>query len=220
MHPTRRQALEICGLAAFGKWLIAADRFWNIEDPGQWTPDEIDRLLTRSPWAREVMVGVIPGGSNDHRPWSESVPGLSLPGGPAPRGKQRDPKAVRSGQQATVCWASAAPVLAATKSPLPETFRERYTIAVIGLPVPSEQRDKLDDLKQFASLRPKGRDLVQPGVVEWQASSRTLLFGFSREILPLGKADREVTFAAKVARFEVKASFLLNEMYYRGALAL
>jgi len=216
MVMTRRQALALPGLAACGRLLAANDTFWNTKDPADWTAEEIDRLLTHSPWAKDATVGELPQ-SNDHRVWSESTPMGGPPGG-IPR-RTRD-RTVRSGYEATVRWASAAPILAATKTPLPEKFREHHTIAVIGLPLPADKTEKADEMSQFASLRSKGHDLVQPGVVEWQPASRTLLFGFSREILQLGKSDRTVMFSAQLARFDVKATFELNEMKYRGALAV
>jgi hypothetical protein len=44
---------------------LNADDFWNKKQPGQWSADEIDRLLLNSPWARPAKVSVEPGAYGD-----------------------------------------------------------------------------------------------------------------------------------------------------------
>ena len=51
---TRRRALLLAG-AGLTPWTrLFAGEFWDKKDPSQWTPDEKDKMLTKSPWAREV----------------------------------------------------------------------------------------------------------------------------------------------------------------------
>ncbi len=51
---SRRRALLIAG-AGLTPWsLLFAGEFWDKKDPGQWTPDEKDLMLTKSPWAKQV----------------------------------------------------------------------------------------------------------------------------------------------------------------------
>jgi hypothetical protein len=223
---TRRNALVLTGLALGGKLFAAVDRFWNTKDPAQWSPDEIHRMLTDSPWAKRVSIGQTGGGATSHQPWGENPPVYGNPSGGVvqppidmSRGRGRE-RATPSGVEAVVRWASATPIIAATKTPVPDDFRDHYCIAVVGMLLPAGFKDKIEDLKQFTSLRPKGKDLAQPGVVQWDQHSSTLLFGFSKDILVLGKSDREVAFETKAEQFEVQASFPLKEMYYRGELAL
>jgi hypothetical protein len=47
-----------------------------------------------------------------------------------------------------------------------------------------------------------------------------LLFGFSKEILTLSPGDKEVTFSTHLGRLAVKTKFNLQEMLYRGDLAV
>jgi hypothetical protein len=137
----------------------------------------------------------------------------------------------------TVRWESAKPVLDALKTPLPDAFANHYVIAVIGFPLPAGPRryqdeqddnpprrshdDTLDNLKQFTTLQPKGKELAQAGVVQQQTSSNSnLLFGFSRDSLTLTKDDKEVLFSTTLGRLVIRAKFDPKEMLYHGQLAV
>jgi hypothetical protein len=146
----------------------------------------------------------------------------------------------------TVRWESAKPVLDALKTPLPDAFANHYVIAVIGFPLPAGQRryrdeegdnpgrqsqednpprrsqeDTLDNLKQFTTLQPKGKELAQAGLVQQQTSSNSnLLFGFSKDSLTLTKDDKEVQFSTTLGRLVIRAKFNPKEMLYHGQLAV
>jgi len=140
--------------------------------------------------------------------------------------------------QGTVRWESAKPVLEALKAPLPDTFTNHYVIGVSGFPMmsgrPRSEDDdnrnstaeaseaRLDNLKSLTFLKPKDKEGEQPGLVLQQPSSGggTYLFGFSKEMMALTAADKEVTFTTRIGRLDVKAKFNLKEMLYRGDLAL
>jgi hypothetical protein len=53
---TRRRVLLIAGagLTPWSRLFAASGEFWDKKDPAQWTPDEKDKMLTKSPWAKEV----------------------------------------------------------------------------------------------------------------------------------------------------------------------
>ena len=129
-----------------------------------------------------------------------------------------------------VRWESAKPVLEATKTPLPDAFANHYVIGVSGIPILSGRNvsrgasdDALDRIKNLTYLEPKGKDKAQPGVVQAggaSGSTRTILFGFSKEILQLTATDQELTFTSQFGNLPVKAKFTLKEMLYRGQLAL
>src|SRR6266404_1600356 len=140
--------------------------------------------------------------------------------------------------QGTVRWESAKPILEAMKAPLPDTFANHYVIGVSGFPMMSgrprsEDEDnqnssaqatenQLDHLKALTFLKPKDKEGLEPGLVLQQPSvgGGTYLFGFSKELLPLTAADKEVTFTTRIGRLDVKAKFNLKEMLYRGDLAV
>jgi hypothetical protein len=152
-----------------------------------------------------------------------------------------------SNYKGTVRWESAQPILDALKTPLPEAFAKHYVIGVRDIPlIDNRQRQQtqnpddtdqdspklstpnttpskqtLDNLKQFTSLQPKGRDMAQPGVVQQMTPGGTyFLFGFSKEFLDFGKKDHEVEFSTRLGRLLVKAKFDPSEMLYHGKLAV
>jgi hypothetical protein len=143
-------------------------------------------------------------------------------------------------EKGVVMWQSAQPILDALKTPLPEAFANHYVIGVSGFTLPRARRqqdedsgdnsstqsrqsddDRLSNLKQFATLQPKGRDLLQAGVVQLQANSlNSLLFGFSRDGFDISRDDKEVEFHCKLGNLLIKARFDPKEMTYHGKLAV
>src|SRR4051812_19790606 len=59
---TRRTLLYSCATAAVLRPLAAGTSdFWDKKPPSEWSSDEIDRLLTKSPWSKEVNAQYAPG---------------------------------------------------------------------------------------------------------------------------------------------------------------
>lgn len=277
---SRRQVLLLAG-AGMAAWLplrATTGEFWNRKAPADWTSEEIDRLITKSPWAKTVKAqyasgagnsrdgggspsgpgtgtgggypgtgtgGGYPGGSGRSRGGGIGIPGIggiNIPGmGGGGRGRGNGGGS-RGGSvspyEGTVRWESARPILDAMKSPLPEAFEGRYVISVSGIPLMAgrsmstgedddstasrrQEQDDLDRLKGLSSLQPKGRDIVQAGVVARQITTgSSFLFGFSREMLPLDTRDTEILFTTQLGGLVVKAHFLSKEMLYHGELAV
>lgn len=145
----------------------------------------------------------------------------------------------------TVRWESAKPIIEAVKTPLPSAFAGHYVVSLNGLPdyvIRREQRssrdsesadedsrstssdaDSMEHLKYATSLIPKNGSSVQPGIVLRQPSSSktSLLFGFSRELLPLSLDEKEVLFVTRLrGTTDIRVKFELHAMKYRGELAL
>jgi hypothetical protein len=60
---TRRQA--ILGLvlgSSLAAWGAPAADFWNDKQPGEWAEKDVQRLLTKSPWAKDASVEMDFGG--------------------------------------------------------------------------------------------------------------------------------------------------------------
>jgi hypothetical protein len=252
------------GLAAWRPLDATTSGFWNKKPPGDWSTEEIDTLITKSPWAKEASArGTAPegggygspngspngGGMGMPRIGIPGIGGIGMGGGGRRMGGNRGGGRGQQGgalYRGTVRWESAQPVQDALKSPLPEEFANHYVIAVIGFPLPGGQRryqdeqgdypprqsqddnpprrsrdDTLDNLKQFTTLQPKGKELAQAGVVQQQTSSNSnLLFGFSKDSLTLTKDDKEVLFSTTLGRLVIRAKFDPKEMLYRGRLAV
>jgi hypothetical protein len=261
------------GVAAWLPLDATTTDFWNKKAPADWTSEEIDRLITKSPWAKPIKAqyasgagnsrdgGGYPGGSGGGYPGGGAgggypggmgrsrggiglgipgIGGIGLPGGMG-GGRGNGGGSSRGGAvspyEGTVRWDSARPILDAMKSPLPEAFEGRYVISVSGIPLMGgrsvsagedddsaasrrQEQDDLDRLKGLSSLQPKGKDIVQAGVVARQiGTGSSFLFGFSREMLPLDTRDTDILFTTQLGRLVVKAHFLPKEMLYHGDLA-
>src|SRR6202790_4885317 len=162
IHLSRRAFVTGLGFAAaaYG-W---AKDFWNDKKPSDWTEDETQQMLTKSPWAKDTSIfdsathkGVssapYAGGAYGRRRY-ESPDGKSLP-----------TVSGMKGWGATVRWESALPVRDAMKAPKTADADENYVIALVGdIPgasVPSdddnaaERQQKMDILKESTRLERK-----------------------------------------------------------------
>jgi hypothetical protein len=54
-------ALAGAGIAACAPLSASSGEFWEKKTPNEWTPEEIDKLVTKSPWAKEVTAQYAPG---------------------------------------------------------------------------------------------------------------------------------------------------------------
>jgi hypothetical protein len=261
---TRRGALLLAGSGIVSLGRLYAGDFWDKKPPSQWDADEIEKLLHKSPWAKEVTAqnapgeggygsgspgrrgqggGGYPGGGQRGGIGIPGIGGIGMPrGGGYPRrgGGYPGQGGGRGGgsfEKGTVRWESAQPILEAQKLKLPESFANHYVISVSGIPLRDRRRDSrnesdrdddskshdesLDKLKQLTILEPKGKSLVQAGVVERGTNGySTFLFGFSRELLQLGKHDNEIDFSTQLGSLIVKTKFYLKWMTYRKQLAV
>ena len=240
--PNRRSILLAGFSAAAGSWKVLAAKdteFWNHKEPSEWTTDEIDRLITRSPWAKEVSATTTPSGQpGGSYPGGQGRSGISLPGMggggiPGMGGGHGGHGGGHGGGQHSapqvklfVRWESATPVLEALRQRLPEAFAGHYVIGVSGVPA-SETRNQSDD--EDAADRAKGltyleanNKSLQPGLAQQSPSANTnsFLFGFSKDLLTLSADDGEVHFTTQIGHMQIKAKFSLSEMVYRGKLAV
>ena len=118
-----RRGLLIMAVAAR---LNASDSdFWNKKPPARWTPEEIERLLTQSPWAKEITptyTSLPP--RTDNRTWSENPPIGTW-------GPSKAPKiSVKALHRATIRWESAEPIRSAQKTTLPVAFGGTHVIGI------------------------------------------------------------------------------------------
>jgi hypothetical protein len=145
------------GVTAWNRVYARPSDFWNKKPPAEWSNDEIDRLITSSPWAKQVSAeagayerGGSPGGGTPgtRSPRGGGVGGpnigigdIGLPrggrggiGGPGMGGGR---PTGRSQVKGTVRWESAKPILEALKTSLAEEFAGHYVISVNGFPFPA-----------------------------------------------------------------------------------
>jgi len=213
--------------AAYG-W---AKDFWNEKKPADWTADEVQQMLTRSPWAKEASIF----DSATHKgvssaPYAGGVYGRRRY--ESPDGKSLPTVGGIKGWSAIVRWESALPVRDAMKAPKTADLDENYIIALVGdIPgasVPTdddsaaERQQKMDVLKESTRLERRDDPLELQRVKiapRTPLSPAGTLYYFSR-VLPITAEDKQVTFVTKVGPLELKCKFTLRDMLYRGNLEL
>ncbi len=214
---SRRQALVYAGAAlALGRASFAASDFWKDRPASRWTPDEITQMITRSPWAKQVIAQYrVPLDDIRIQP---GTPLVKRPGPPVAGECGLMPCSNIMPGRVIVIWESAQPIQEAIHPVEPPDFNGRYIISIRGL----EGEYTAPRLKAGSDLTVKGHPPLQTGVVARR--NNTWLFGFSREMLPLTTKDREVKFSVRVGEnFSdtlVRATFDPKEMVYRDELAL
>jgi hypothetical protein len=147
--------------------------FWNKKDPSEWSSEEIDKLSSRSPWARQVGISEpysrinnggggpvntgdpgtggtgpvgFPGGGGGYPGGGYPGRGMGYPGGGMGGGRRGSPGGPSGTRYtATVRWESAKPIQEALKTPLPEDLAHDYVISVSGVPVLESGRQRTDD---------------------------------------------------------------------------
>jgi hypothetical protein len=168
---SRRGILAVAGAALLPWNVLEAtlySDFWNKKEPSKWSQDEIDKLLTKSPWAREVTASYAPGerpnnggqgGGQGGGQQGGGYPG-GYPGGGMPRigiggrnrggmgggrGRGQGQESNLSTYKGTVRWESAQPILDALKTPLPDAFANHYVISVVDFPLLTQNRRQSQD---------------------------------------------------------------------------
>lgn len=236
MYMTRRNILSLVAVSGMSGFtaLKAASKssFWNDKDASHWSAEERQELVTDSPWAKQVRadatraqpVGPPPSAS------PSSVP-MRMPGSmsPSARGNASSFPAFTG----TVRWESAKPILLALKKSLANEFEGHYVIGVSGFPLglhnpqsnghdPGTEAEQTEELKQVTTLRVKGKDPAQAGVISRSADAGGLLylFGFSRDVIAIDKKDKNVIFETQFGPLDIEAKFEPKQMLYHGELAL
>lgn len=68
---------------------LIADDFWNKKQPDQWSAEEVQRLLSNSPWATQAKVSFESAGSREGSPEGRQGGGGGYPGGGGSGGSRR-----------------------------------------------------------------------------------------------------------------------------------
>jgi hypothetical protein len=150
------------GWLAFGsRFALASSDFWNKKEPADWTPQELEALKTKSPWAKKVH-GEMAGGGGGARSGGGGGGsrgaggggggfgggGFGDEGGGGGGGGRGGGGGGRGGgggegggvslaplgPEVVVRWENATPVLAATKLQMPPNLENHYVISITGLP--------------------------------------------------------------------------------------
>src|SRR6204780_4182981 len=137
-QPARRAFLSLAaGMLCFGPARLLGwgdKRFWETEDAASWSPEQVQELTTKSPWAKSIVAdlkngaGSVPagrGGGRGGRRGGASSSTTSVP---------RFPAIIR--------WASARPIREALKLHLHASLAEHLVISVTGVPIAAPDADQ------------------------------------------------------------------------------
>lgn len=227
--------------------VLAAD-FWLEKEPAQWSEKEIERLLTKSPWAKQVtaamdfsrmggpgMPGGPPGGGMPGGGPPGGGMGGGMPGGGPPGGGMGGPPGMGGPGggmpefKATVRWESAEPLRAVAKRALAGQAVESYVISITGLPMngnrgseeqAARRREMLADLKNSTNLKGKGKNQLNPSSIQVDESTGTIFFIFTKDSEVVSEETKELFFTTRVGPLEFRAKFSPKEMKYKGQIAL
>jgi hypothetical protein len=215
------------GLAGLAR-AYPAKEFWNEKQPSEWTAEEIELLLNKSPWAKDAAISYY-GGQNG--PLSSSLPGeRSRSSRNASSGTS--PSAMSpAAWKAIIRWDSALPLRLALKNSVSADTEKFYILNMVG-DVPSvgatpdedksQRAARFETLKQVTKLEHKGDEILLSRVEVSPRNDLTMagtLFYFSRG-LALRPEDKQATFSTKLGPIDVKCKFTLRDMMYRGKLEL
>lgn len=216
--------------------LTAAD-FWEEKDFTTWSPQQIDKMLTDSPWAKKatIVLGSLREGGGSGGGFQSSGAGFGGGGGATDSaGGGGEFSGVRR-ITATVAWISALPVRQAIarlragvdapvlpddkRLPEDEAF---YVVAVAGMPTRVAQAASRNEVVDKTELKSKRKEPIKPADIRIVPESKeTVRVEF---VFPKSNAitvdDKEVEFVTKIGPADITRKFTLAEMMVRGRLAL
>jgi len=223
---TRREMLTLLPFAAM-PLRASTSEFWNQKKPADWTDDEIQEMLTRSPWAKEASVSVFGGAGGSllnrngamNREGNMSSTSSSRRRNSTTQTQSADAPDLR--YKAIVRWQSALPIQEALKIKAAGAA-DYYILAVVGdlaMADPdadeAQHESRLDMMKQYTRLDRHGGAIPLSNVEPVKKVGT--LFYFSRAE-PI--KDGQVTFTTKMGPVEVKCKFIVKDMMYHGKIEL
>jgi len=226
-------------------YLAAADPVWITKPAAEWTEEDAKRILSSSPWARDIGATVtrrltedqLREGGQMGQPQGVGNENVD-PKGSGPKvspnvltGRGGDDRSARSYSQPIrlkLRWESALPIrLAELRSheiEPPTLGGDGYYIAVYGVPGGDFKGDPKrlgDPLRNLAALKRDGKKDVKPIRVEvFQRESGVVIvyvFPLSAEIT---MKDQRIQFEAHIGRIVLAHGFELSEMEFGGRLEL
>jgi hypothetical protein len=215
--------------------LLAADPVWRSKPAAEWTEEDAQQVLAKSPWAKEVRATItrrltedqLREGGQMGQPRTIGNEGVD-PKGSGPKTSLNGTPSLPRPITLLLRWESALPVrLAEVKSHQvepPTLDGDGYSIAVYGIPGGDFKGDpeKLGTpLKDLAALKREGTKDVRPVRVEVflreNSAVVVYLFPLSAEI---SKRDQRIRFEAQIGRIVLAQDFDLSEMEFQSKLEL
>lgn len=235
-------------LLIFAISLWAAD-FWQSKPYTEWSDKEVQKLLTSSPWAKEVSVTMGGGGGGSSKggrskggggDTSFDGPAMGTGGGNAGPSSRAGIQEVGGGTPSgapsiplTVSWRTALPLrqavarqkfgaeagTSADAKKLVEESQKYYAILITG--VPTRMGRGGDEVKTalMKNTSLKVKGKDPIAPADLQAGGTAVLFLFPKTV-PIDLDDKEVEFSTKLGQNIVKTRFKLKDMVFNGKLDL
>lgn len=224
-----------CSLPFIALVLLAQDSSWKEKPVSQWSVDDAKKVLTDSPWVKQVTPQNVRDLSPDERREGGNMEagigkGVGI-AGLGVLGPRREAEAMaRAHYKPTpnavvVRWESARPVRAAEQKAgetgVPTVDDGHYAIVVYDIPTP--KRWNLEhELKGIAFLKRDNKKSLKPSSVEilrQPDGKATIVYLFPRSV-EITKKDVRLEFAAQIGRLFVSQYFYTSEMQLVGQLEL
>jgi len=240
--------------AALGVWLLAcaglvAAEFWKDKEFTAWSPQEVTKMLTDSPWSRAVSVvsfdsslaarvgglsgGIVGMGVGSRGGRGSAGGGVGGDGAGNIGGGSFMAPALRA--RVAVRWASALPVKLASSRRQPpgndgiaetgpslEQDEPFYRVAVADIPQHfTEVVGDRWDLQEVTLLKRKNREPIRPVEIHFtpMKDRLTIEFHFPRTDA-ITIEDAEVEFLTVLGETKVRETFKLRDMMFRDRLTL
>jgi hypothetical protein len=239
----RRTAfLGLAGLLIAG--IALSEDFWVKKEYTQWTEEEVKKVMTNSPWAKDVTVNAPPGavgGGGQRAPQSSGIDVEGGAGGGRGRrgGRGGDTEGGGGGGEVlltlNMSWRSALPLRKAiVKSRLGGSTevpadaqqilikdQEEYVVVVSGVPA-RIARQLQDPIRLNRSTLKAGKKApITPKAVDFQTRTQSVdVFFIFPKTDPITLEDKEVELDLKLGAMEAKRKFNLKDMVYNGKLEL
>lgn len=230
----------ICIGAFFLAGVALGEDFWIKKDYKEWTPEEVKRLLTNSPWAKDVTV--TPPGGGGRGPAANGIDvenpstGRGRGGRGGPAGDAETNSAPANPEiSLNISWRTALPMrkaiiksrmgnsqeVPADAQQLLSTEPQDYVVVVSGIPARLARLVQNPDLLNRSTLKIGKREPVLPRSVDFQTRTQTVEVYFSfPKMNPITLEDKEVEVDLKLGTMEAKRKFNLKELVYNGKLEL
>ncbi len=233
--------MGLAGLLIAG--LALGEDFWVKKEYTQWSDEEVKKVMTNSPWAKDITVNAPPGtvGGGQRAPQASGIDVEGGGGGGRGRGR-----GARGGDEGgggggevlltlNMSWRSSLPLRKAlvksrlggsTEVPaeaqqLLSKEQEEYVVVVSGLP--ARVARQIQDPVQLnrSTLKAGKKAPITPKAVDFQSRTQSVdvLFIFPRTD-PITLDDKEVELDLKLGTMEAKRKFNLKDMVYNGKLEL
>jgi hypothetical protein len=203
--------------------VLSAREFWDDKAFTTWSDQELQRILTDSPWSLKAEV-------------VDAAAPPARDGGAGGRGGRGGARGGRGPAQfnLTVTWRTALPMkqalirsqiglnaaVPADAQGMLDQMEDAYAVSISGLPLAAGQ--VMAGVKEATQLLRPGKAPILPEEILTapQADSTLMLLAIFPRSALIAVEDGEVEFVSQIANLTIRRTFSLKEMVYKGRLEL